>query len=823
MESRPSPRPARADAVSSLYDWWVNATATETPRIIAAMPVPGRLSLRCRYELLAVGDTVGQPADLFAIGQDRWDAQIDAADRGDAALHANRPSEARRAFQELLDGHDPRLHPLPLVDAHIGLGDADRQDEEVPSAVQHYALALTKARACKYSYGEVRSAIPLGYLHLRIGAAGRALEEFIAAAELSRRHEWKLDLANALTGSGEAHHRLDAHLPALRALLEALDLFERLASTGGMANALVQLGEVSRRAGWLEEGDGWYSQAIDIATDLPIALANALDGRGEIRLALGDREAAIADHTAALAASQGYLRGQAHALNGMARCAFHGGEWQQSIGYFNRSAELYQQIDDLTSAASSETGLAMCHERSGDLTTSLRHRLNAATLIEKARATQIDHNQQSEYFERFGVVHEQALRTALLANDPRAFLAVFEAVAGRRLAGMMTAAPEDTGEARLLAQLVLEADARAGPRRELTRKLASIGLRATLPGLARNAFNDTVASLYSPFDIDEVDQLWERADTGDAYMLPITALRHSAELAWLLKSPEGPLHIGLTDLPTDCVERVKVLHARGLPLTATPRWVDALSPLMPPEVLAVVPPDAPLIVVPAGRLWAVPWPAIRLSPREFLGERNPLCLAASLTAVAHGSGGLRTPIGSRIAHWTSPGVTAHVLSALDERGQRLSDANACRSSLIHGEHDAVVVLSHGRPVRDLVHYLELDEHTALTPADMLKADPPPALALISCWGAHAPDQGWGDPLSIATLALARGSRGVAATTSELIDDVASSAFVNGFLDLLEQHPMPQALQLASRRWLARVDWRTSYLARWAPLVSLGTW
>ncbi|MFI6999333.1 hypothetical protein [Nocardia sp. NPDC050175] len=154
----------------------------------------------------------------------------------------------------------------------------------------------------------------------------------------------------------------------------------------------------------------------------------------------------------------------------------------------------------------------------------------------------------------------------------------------------------------------------------------------------------------------------------------------------------------------------------------------------------------------------------------------------------------------------------------------IADAIGCRNVILAAEGiDLAVVVAHGRPVRELVHYLELDEHTALTPADMLRAAPPPALILISCWGAHAPARGSGDPMTIATLALTRGVRSVAATTSEMLDDPASAAFVNQFLSAATAHPIPQALHIATRRWTARPDLRGGFLSRWAPLAALCSW
>ncbi|BBY46586.1 hypothetical protein MARA_00160 (plasmid) [Mycolicibacterium arabiense] len=605
-------------------------------------------------------------------------------------------------------------------------------------------------------------------------------------------------------------------------------MYEALGSREGIANATVQLGETCRRRGWLEDAKGWYRQAVDAAAGLPVALTNAWDGLGEAHLADGDREAAVAAHTTALStAGPNYPRGRAHAIHGLARCAANAKTWRSAIPHYTDAAELYREINDLTSAASAESGLARCYEELGDIKQGLRHRLAAVGHVETARASQAAHAQQGEYFARFSTAHEMALRAAVMAGDPAAFVAVFESIAGRRLAGLIANIPEGFYGPQGLGRLVLEAESPVNRRRLLTRTLNDVGLRRDATGTRRDEFDESLAGLYTPFDPNHVDELWTRVETGEAYVLLVVVLHKLEALAWFLRPPQaGLVHIGLTDLSNTVTELVGSLHSAGLPLDALPNDVAALSALMPNEALELVERDVPLVIVPAGQLWAVPWTAVPVSVSEYLGERNPLSVAPSLTAVAHSCGGLRDPAGPTTAHWRSPLVSQHRLNVYAGRAgstRALTTAADCRSAILHAEHDLVVVLSHGRPVGDLMHCLELDEHVALTPADLMRAEPPPALALIACWGAHSPGQGWGDPLSIATLALARNSRRIAATVSELLDDAASSRFVNMFLDYAQAQPMPQALQRATQRWMSHPGYRNGYLSRWAPLVVVGTW
>ena len=122
----------------------------------------------------------------------------------------------------------------------------------------------------------------------------------------------------------------------------------------------------------------------------------------------------------------------------------------------------------------------------------------------------------------------------------------------------------------------------------------------------------------------------------------------------------------------------------------------------------------------------------------------------------------------------------------------------------------------------IVHYLELAPRVLLTPAALLDARTPDQLVLAACWGAHAPGAADSDPLTLATIALTRGSRAVLATTSELADDPPASRFLNGVLHRLPSSAMPAALREMTRRFLADPRHRDGYLSRWAPLITVGT-
>jgi hypothetical protein len=133
----------------------------------------------------------------------------------------------------------------------------------------------------------------------------------------------------------------------------------------------------------------------------------------------------------------------------------------------------------------------------------------------------------------------------------------------------------------------------------------------------------------------------------------------------------------------------------------------------------------------------------------------------------------------------------------------------------------VIVAGHGKPVPGVGHYLELDEGALLDPSDLLTAEPPTVLILLACWGANNPGLEATDPLTLATLALARGAEQVGATVSELADDLPASRFGNNVLHQLPSQPLPQAIYVETQRTLRSQAARRGRLSRWAPLVTIG--
>ncbi|MDR1443072.1 MAG: tetratricopeptide repeat protein [Bifidobacteriaceae bacterium] len=821
-------------------------------RLARECQVPGRLSLRQRFELVLAGPPNGFGAEAFAIPDELWDQQVAWFDEGDAALKANNPDGAAHAFAQLKASHRDGDYPAALVEANIGLGDSARQADRIDEAIAYYAEAVGLASRCDYVHARVRASIPLAYLHMRLGSSEDASLEFGAAYRMARERGWRLDMANALTGLGEALQRLQDWDKAISTVKEAFGLFEDLKSSEGMANAATQLGEVYRRGRNVKEAAVWYGKAVDAAkhAGMIIALANALDGLAEVELAAGDVDAARAHHRQSYDLSgTAYPRGQAHALNGLARCdlavvergqaaAPNGlaSELESAAELFAKALAGYLDIGDLTSAAASRTGLARCAELANNRESAVRFRLEAVAGIEKMRSGQGAHRHQDEYFRRFDSYYVSAMRTAIRADDLVALVTVFEAVAGRRLANLAGTGDLQASDAKALNTAMVDLSIKGwrvavtgegtDDHRRRVQSLGKLALRNVVTQAATEAFDDVMAAIYQPFDQERAPELLEDLSLEPQTTLAIAILPTSNDLAWLWIDRETPVHAGIHELRPETAAEVKRLRGEGLRHSDRRADIALLEDLLPRELTDLLPRERRITIVPAGLAWGLPWPAIPTPDGGFLGERCPLALCPSLTVLRHlvTTAGTYTPPAT-VAAWRAANVSHHDLRAFDgeppSRVAKLSDAPEARLCLINHLMDMVAVISHGRPLQELVHYLELDQDTFVTPSDILAGRTPRMLALIACWGANAPLAGFGDPLTIATLALVRGSVSVAATASELLDDTASSQFTAMFLAAALRLPFPEALHHATVRWLRVQGHRDGPLSRWAPLAAMG--
>lgn len=401
-----------------------------------------------------------------------------------------------------------------------------------------------------------------------------------------------------------------------------------------------------------------------------------------------------------------------------------------------------------------------------------------------------------------------------------------------------------------------------------------------LRGQYTAATETALAATFTPMADEEAAALLDAAPDDIAILLIAEIPGVPRTLAWLTKLPQEAPTVGSRPLRDDECSLIDAWSAEW-PRNAGSADVAGLAGLIPQELAAAFANDSrdPLLIVPLEKLWGLPWPALRTTTRAnsehddparqstgpLLGATRPIAFSPSLTlalkdtAVAAVPGGATQtrasdttasraarPADSTTIAAIGPGVRWHDLRALGEStidprspaaaraaykaltGDTSTQAEADPDSPAGPDHrdksvsptsPTVVVVGHGRPTPGLGHYLELSPELSVTPTQLLNATPPPSLALVACWGAYLPGESTGEPITLATIALARGSRQILTTRTELGDTPTAAAVVNDTVHHARATTWAQALHQAIA--MRHDDLADEPLVNWAALMALG--
>ncbi|GHJ09846.1 hypothetical protein TPA0907_42130 [Micromonospora humidisoli] len=794
---------------------------------------PGPVALRSRYRHLH--DPCAPLGPLSpGLEETAWHTILDLETEGDLALQSGDLDRAAAIFERLAGFEPTAGHRVVLVHARIGTGDVARARDRIDDAIDAYEEAVSVAVGDGYRFGELRASVPLGYLSLAY-STGRTAEEWFRRAEtLATELGDLLYGANAALGLAECAERAKDLDGAIELARTAFAAFTRVGSPIGRANAAHRAGALLHRAGRLDEAVPLLEEAHGLYTQIgdPVGLTNTLSGLGD--LFLDRREFDVAQRWYAEGLRQAEAarlpRARAHALQDMARLARGRGEWQQAIEEFGRSLAAYREIDDIGGIWHALDKMAEAQANLGQVEAAARTRLESIYSIEEFRAAHRDESSQREYRDRFELAYSRALAAVADADDAAAFAVVADCLAGRRLAGLIAGGMPDKafGELDLLQDLLVRADQRLrGDRRDRIRLLGAFGIRHGLAGQAEASLDDQLAAVYLPPARDGKPML--AALPPAAHLLYV--LVDPAEVNriwWLWRAPDRPYRIGTTALDEAARE---VLGRLGDANERISLFIEDLRPMaaaLPPELLRSLldEPEPTLLIVPVGALWMVPWGGLPLADGVVLGEHVRYAVCPSLTVQRQLAARRKGLSASSVTAdtWRSPYVLHHDLAGVDTRrlGLRpLATSGDARARLRDGG-EMMVVISHGRPVPGLGHYLELDRDDWLVPADLIGASTPRRLALLACGAASITTMRPSDPVSLATLALASRSDEVLATLGELSDSKQAARYADEILSGMVNTTLPEAVHRATRSLLADGDMKGEPLFYWAPLVAIGT-
>ncbi|KPV53888.1 hypothetical protein SE17_06990, partial [Kouleothrix aurantiaca] len=479
---------------------------------------------------------------------------------------------------------------------------------------------------------------------------------------------------------------------ALPALLEALEQFQHLGRALDSARIQIELGNLSFFTGQWEAALAYYlrgettylasgvegsaiiarrNRATVYRTQKRFAEAGALLTDCEARAqALGfykelapiwQEQANLLAATGEYAAStQKYAQARhafvaAQNMLGAADCAIEQGQHALDHGDIATAQALFREAEPALAQHPHHRwralgGLARCAAARGDQAEALDRYQAALSTIATLRERLATEAISSSVYQLASDLHAEALGLAAAANAPETVLAIAEnqrALVLRRLLASERAALSPPDQARhdalratITALMPAADDGDPAANLQLDRALADYG-ELLLHARHRNAPADGIIHAAPSFDLARARDALVAAYGNDWTALCYTE-RASTLLLEVLTPGELWQHsIQAGDALTQLIKRASLPEYRRLtyrgstpsqPKPASWSQPRALAEqLLPPAVRARLHPDHHLLIVPAGALHHLPWPALRRGD-AWLAEQAILQLAPSLSA-----------------------------------------------------------------------------------------------------------------------------------------------------------------------------------------------
>lgn len=526
-----------------------------------------------------------------------------------------------------------------LAQTYRSLGDS-------PQALAAYEAVLAGARAAGDQAAERRALGSLGLLHADAGDAERGLEYLRTALDLARRTRHRHDEGAALWNMGDVQLDRGRYEDALHAFWQAGLIARELGDTRREAAALGKLGTCQYFLGDYPRAENHFRQSLELARasgDLR-AQSDAWRGLGSVAYGQGRLDAAIAayekDLEIARRLADRVREGKALGNLGLAYTAR--GEHGKAIEHIERDLAIARERGDRQAEGQALTNLGTAHHHRGDYARAAeqyRQGLAAARAIGYRRGEGIALTNLGYALLKGGRLDaaEDALREALTVLDG------IRERAGRSDAHQVSLFETHLRTYRFL-QVALVARGRPEAALEVAERGRARALAELLAGRATPGAETRAPAVPPP----SLAQIRDAARTRQAVLVEYSAVPEEHQLFIWVVSPDGQVRFRRVDLAgpgrgwstlDDLVARTRrSLGVRGRGAARPPsgpedeRWRKALYEILIAPIAADLPSDSdvPIILVPQGPLFLVPFAALMDASGRDLIERHTLLVTPSI-------------------------------------------------------------------------------------------------------------------------------------------------------------------------------------------------
>lgn len=463
------------------------------------------------------------------------------------------------------------------------------------TALSYYEQALAIRREIGDRAGEGSTLNSLGFMYDNLGQYEQALKVYQQALTVRREIGDRSGEGITLNNMGRLHNSLKQLDQALTAYQQALTVHQAVGNRTGEGVTLNNLGEVYRQQGQFTKALQFYQQAL------------------QIRQEVGDRA------------------GEGTTLNNLGATYDATGETPKAITAYQQALKIFQAIGDRPREASTLGNLGALYHRLGQPANAEPRLQESITILESLRPGLSDANKVS-IFETQAANYRLLEQVLIAQNKTTAALEVSERGRARAFVELLAT--------KLTPQQTTTAIATTPP---TIADIQTIARQHQATLVEYSIISEPLGSGTQLRSQEAYLYIWVVKPTGEVYFrqtnlqpfwqATLTTSQPIAQLADLVAAARGSLGVAGRGLAfkenTEVIDRI----AANVGQTATnfqqlrqlhQLLIDPIADLLPTEA------DAPVIFVPQGSLFLVPFAALQDTTGRYLIEKHTILTAPAI-------------------------------------------------------------------------------------------------------------------------------------------------------------------------------------------------
>jgi CHAT domain-containing protein len=502
------------------------------------------------------------------------------------------------------------------------LGNAYNSLGQYQIALEYHQQSLAIAREIGNRQGQAYSLDRLGRVHRSLGQYQQAIEYHQQSLNLARDIGDRQSESDAISSLAIAYYYLGLYQRGIEYDKQSLAIRREIADIYGEADSLNNLGNAYGFLRQYEQAIDYYQQSLAIKRKIGdrAGESNSLGGLGNASYYLGQYQQAIEYFQQSLALKKeiGNRRGEANSLGGLGVAYQSLGQYQQALEYHRQSLDISRVIGDQYGVGAALNNLGNTLRKSGKLTEA-ESAFGEAIDVWKLLRNRLEDNYKVSIIETQTNTYRLLQEVLVAQNKTNEALVIAE-----------------KGRARAFVELLARRLSPKSVEESQVNLLQEAFPELTLDEIQRIAQNQNSTIVEYSIINDDLDKelalyIWVIKPTGEINFsaVDINPLKEkNSSLSDLVIQAREPLGI------KERLRNATPVTSLGVPLPIR-RISEPLRQLhqyLIQPIADFLPTDsnAPVIFIPQGNLFLLPFPALQDTNGKFLIEQHTILTAPSI-------------------------------------------------------------------------------------------------------------------------------------------------------------------------------------------------